>query len=97
MYDIHAMLGCRCSRHRLHRDEGQGVWSRGSDMEPGTLDTVVVEELTAEQGRAMVDEAVRETLGIPLETFRARLEAGAYDGTDDDQIIRLILMLPFAD
>lgn len=63
-------------------------------LEP--LGGVIVEEQTQEERRAMVVDAVRETLGISLEEFRTQVDRGLYDGVDEDPIIRLLMMLPAA-
>ena len=45
--------------------------------------TVEVVEATEEEGRAMLDGAAREALGISGQEFLAKWDAGDYEGSGD--------------
>ncbi len=57
---------------------------------------VEVVEMSREAGRVMLGEQVADRLGISLDDFLARRDAGEYDDTDDDQVLRLVMLAPFA-
>lgn len=57
---------------------------------------VAVEETTVDEGRAMFDGLVFDRLGIGREEFLRRMDAGDYDDTDSEDVIRLRLLAPFA-
>ena len=50
-------------------------------------------ELTAEQGRQLIDERARSLLGMSGDEFRRRWEAGDLD-TDDDNVLHVAMLLP---
>jgi hypothetical protein len=54
-----------------------------------------VVELTRAEGRAMLGERTRRELGMSLEEFEAAYDAGTLD-TERDDVIGLIMLLPFA-
>lgn len=56
-----------------------------------------IEELTAEEGRTLLNGLTRDRLGISVEEFLRRLAAGEYDGTDDEEVLRLKMLAPFAE
>ncbi|MCA0437852.1 MAG: hypothetical protein M9891_13735 [Austwickia sp.] len=56
---------------------------------------VDVEEMTVDEGRAMFEALSRDRLGIGREEFLRRLDAGDYDETDSEDVIRLRIMAPF--
>ncbi|MDX6395597.1 MAG: hypothetical protein QOJ73_6660 [Streptosporangiaceae bacterium] len=58
--------------------------------------TVEVVEATEEEGRAMLDGAAREVLGISGQEFLAKWDAGDYEGSDDPTITRVAMLIPFA-
>lgn len=62
-------------------------------MDSATSSTV--QELTTAQARDEFDKVARETLGVSREEFMARLDDGQYDGTDDDDVLRLVVLAPF--
>jgi len=67
----------------------------------GTMATVTernvhVEELTEAQSHAMFEDLVRDRLGITREEFLSAYDAGQYDNTDSEEVIRLCLLVPFA-
>ncbi|MBA3415580.1 MAG: hypothetical protein H0U10_10190 [Chloroflexia bacterium] len=59
-----------------------------------------VDDPTWEEGRAMFDAEVQRLLGISGQEFLDRFDAGAYRGTEEDQvgqrINELIMLIPFA-
>lgn len=57
---------------------------------------VEVEEISTEDGRKMLNERTLDRLGISAEDFLARLDRGEYDNTDDEAILRLAMLAPFA-
>ncbi|MGH3182247.1 MAG: hypothetical protein ACRDOE_10145 [Streptosporangiaceae bacterium] len=54
-----------------------------------------VVELTREEGRKMLGERTRRELGMTLEEFEAAYDAGTLD-MDNDEVIGLAMLLPFA-
>jgi hypothetical protein len=58
--------------------------------------TVEVVEATEEEGRAMLDGAAREALGISGQEFLAKWDAGDYEGSGDPAITRVAMLIPFA-
>lgn len=58
-------------------------------------DSVVVEEMSTDEGRKMFDAQVRDRLGISAATFLRRLDAGEFADNDDDQVVRLVMLAPF--
>lgn len=58
--------------------------------------TAAVEEISASEGRELVDGLARDRFGISAEDFLSRLDAGEYDGVDDEDVIRLRMLAPFA-
>jgi hypothetical protein len=54
-----------------------------------------VYELTREEGRKMLDERTRRILGMPLDEFERRYEAGTLD-LDNPDVFSLVMQLPFA-
>jgi hypothetical protein len=57
---------------------------------------VTVEETDTATGRRQLNELTNDLLGIPVDEFLTRLERGDYDNTEDDQIVRLKMLAPFA-
>jgi hypothetical protein len=57
---------------------------------------VEVVEVTREQGRAMLDRAARDELGISAEQFLAKWDAGEYEDADDPTVTRVAMLIPFA-
>ncbi|MCW2588502.1 MAG: hypothetical protein JWQ86_929 [Mycobacterium sp.] len=58
-------------------------------------DSVEVEEMSVDDARAMFRGQVRDRLDIEPGEFLARLDAGEYASSDDDQVIRLMMLAPF--
>lgn len=57
--------------------------------EPGVL------ELTRVEGRDLVDQEARRVLGVGVDEFLARHDAGELN-LDDDEVLSLLLLIPFA-
>jgi hypothetical protein len=57
---------------------------------------IEVVELSREQGRAMLDRAAQENLGISADEFLAKWDAGEYEDTDDPAVTRVAMLIPFA-
>lgn len=57
---------------------------------------VDVEELSREDGRAMLNQHTRDRLGISVEEFLRKLDAGDYLNSDDEDVLRLVMLAPFA-
>jgi hypothetical protein len=57
--------------------------------EPGVV------ELDRSEGRDLVDRESRRVLGIGVDEFLARYDAGELD-LDDDDVLALVLLIPFA-
>jgi hypothetical protein len=55
-----------------------------------------MEEVTAKRGREILRTQVTQHLGITLGEFLHNLNTGLYANTDDDTLIKLILLTPFA-
>ena len=63
---------------------------------PDTQTGVEVAEATRGEGRAMLDRAAREVLGISGKEFLAKWDAGDYETADDPAITRVAMLIPFA-
>lgn len=59
------------------------------------LAPVEVEEMTQDDGRRMLNEQTCDRLGITAEEFLRRLDAGEYQNTEDEQVLRLVMLAPF--
>ncbi len=57
---------------------------------------IEVEELTQAEGRKMFAAQVRDRLGMQPEEFLQRLDSGEFDDTDDEGVVRLMMLAPFA-
>lgn len=55
-----------------------------------------VEELTVAESHAFFNRLSRDRLGIGRQEFLERLDAGEYDTTDSEDVIRLRILAPFA-
>lgn len=60
-----------------------------------TATTDLTIELSYTEGRQMVGSLVADELGITLDEFLGRYDAGEYVGMDSTPISRLVTMLPF--
>lgn len=57
---------------------------------------VEVEEISETEGRHMLNNLARTTLGISRESFLANLDAGVYGGMmEDERILNLVMLAPF--
>jgi len=52
--------------------------------------------VSAEEGRAIIDERAKRFLRMSGEEFRRRYQAGELDETDD-RVLRVALLLPLGD
>lgn len=57
--------------------------------------SVEVEEMSAEDGRRMLHAQTMDKLGISAVEFLRRLDAGMYNDTDDEAVVRLAMLAPF--
>ena len=65
----------------------------------GSIDAlpgVVVENMSKTEGRALLEPRVRDELHISLEDFIQGVDAGEYDDTVDDRVLKLVMLVPFA-
>jgi hypothetical protein len=70
------------------------LWAEAGEMTSITSEAGVV-ELTRDEGRVLVDREARQVLGIGLDEFLARYDAGALD-LDDEDTLALVMLIPFA-
>jgi hypothetical protein len=63
---------------------------------PDTRTGVEVAEATRAEGRAMLDRAAQEVLGISGKEFLSKWDAGDYEAADDPAITRVAMLIPFA-
>lgn len=61
-----------------------------------TLTVPTVEEMSAQEGRAMLAQLVADRLALSLDEFFQQLDAGTFDDVDSSDIRRLVLLAPFA-
>ena len=61
----------------------------------GTAD-MDAEEVTHDEGYAMLDRAARECLNVSGEEFLIKWDAGEYEDMDDPLITRVAMLIPFA-
>lgn len=64
-------------------------------MSAQTACRVEVEETGVEEGRKLLDRQTRDRLGISAQEFLKRLDAGEYLQTDDEAVLRLVMLAPF--
>lgn len=57
---------------------------------------VEVEEVTVEDGQAILDRAARRYLDMSGAEFVAAWEAGAFEGAEQPGVARVAALLPFA-
>lgn len=57
---------------------------------------VRVEEVSQADGLEMLNRQTLDKLGVSAEEFLRRLDAGEYVGTDDEAVVRLAMLAPFA-
>ena len=66
---------------------------RSSDHDPA--DDIHVIELSREEGIAMFDRQARERLGMSGEEFLQKWEAGEIEDPDRNDVMMLVMMIPF--
>lgn len=66
---------------------------RSTDPDPA--DDIRVIELTREEGMAMFDRQARERLGMSGEEFLRKWDAGEIDDPDRNDVLMLVMMIPF--
>jgi hypothetical protein len=57
---------------------------------------VEVVEASRSEGRAMLDRAAREELGLTGDQFLGKWDAGDYEDADDPAVTRVAMLIPFA-
>ena len=57
---------------------------------------VEVVEASRSEGRAMLDRAAMEELGLSGDQFLAKWDTGEYEDTDDPKVTRVAMLIPFA-
>ena len=62
---------------------------RSITSEPGVV------ELSRQEGRGLVDRESRRVLGVGVDEFLARYDARELN-LDDDDVLALVLLIPFA-
>lgn len=67
---------------------------RASDHDPA--DDIDIIELAPEEGIAMFDRQARERLGMSGDEFLQKWEAGEIDDPDRNDVMMLVMMIPFA-
>ncbi len=64
---------------------------------PGTADQVEVREVSAAEGREILDQAARRYLKMSGEEFHRRYESGELmNGVEHPEVMRVAMLLPFA-
>ncbi len=75
------------------------VTSLGEESDMSVLNDhdcgVVVEEMTPESGRVMLNRLATKTLGISGDEFLRRLDEGEYDDSEEEDVFRLRMLAPF--
>jgi hypothetical protein len=74
-------------------DARKGYAMRGVTADATTTE---VEELSQAEGREMFAAQVSDRLGMRPDEFLARMDDGEFDETDDEGIVRLMMLAPFA-
>jgi hypothetical protein len=54
-----------------------------------------IEEISSTDGQDMLRHEVGDKLGLSLDDFLRKLDAGEYEGTEDDTILRLVTFVPY--
>ncbi len=54
-----------------------------------------VQQLTRAEGRELVDRESRQVLGVGVDDFLCRYDAGTLD-LDDEDVLGLVMLVPFA-
>jgi len=62
---------------------------------PVVTDGVPVHETSVEEGRALLDKLARELLGMSGEDFVGAWDRGEFEGSDDPDVVRVGMLMPF--
>lgn len=54
------------------------------------------EEVAAAESRAAMSSLISDRLGITREEFLQKLDAGEYDASDEEMVLHLVTLAPFA-
>lgn len=54
------------------------------------------EELAADESREAMSRLISDRLGITREEFLANVDAGVYDQSDEEAVLHLVTLAPFA-
>lgn len=54
------------------------------------------EEIAADESRAAMSRLISDRLGITREEFLANVDAGAYHESDEEAVLHLVTLAPFA-
>lgn len=57
---------------------------------------IEVQELSTEDARDQLAPIIEAQLGISVDEFLRRLDAGDYDAAEDEAVLELVMMAPFA-
>ena len=57
---------------------------------------VEIVEASRSEGRAMLDRAAMEELGLTADQFLGKWDAGEYEDNDDPAVTRVAMLIPFA-
>ena len=78
---------------RLGEDGGMSVQCMPDTRADGALGGVEVVDRA--RGAEILRGEVFDRLGLTLEKFFSELDRGAYDGTEDESVLRLVMLAPF--
>ena len=68
---------------------------RSLDVYPDDDEDIKVIELTREEGIAMFNRQARERLGMSGEEFLRKWEAGEIEDPDRNDVMMMVMMIPF--
>lgn len=54
------------------------------------------EEAAVDESRAAMSSLISDRLGITREEFLQKLDAGEYDASDEEMVLHLVTLAPFA-
>jgi hypothetical protein len=89
-----AVQGARISADDYCAARGLPGWSEEDAV---LSDDVVVEEVSVEEGRAMLDAAARRWLGISGPEFLRQYHEGAFVNDDRYEVVKVAMMAPFGE
>jgi hypothetical protein len=61
-----------------------------------TADLPPVEELSADEGRALFDQVARHELDMTGAEFLTAYDRGDFDGRDESAVVKVSMLIPFA-